>query len=74
MDSVYGPWTGPGWQPAAFERTAPRYLWTDAFGVANYLTQYRDTQQDRWGPTVRDCRRMLRLLLLQVSATSCGPG
>ncbi|WIA24086.1 hypothetical protein OEZ85_013693 [Tetradesmus obliquus] len=48
MDSVYGPWTGSGWRPAAFERTAPRYLWTDAFGVVNYLTLYKDTQEDMY--------------------------
>jgi hypothetical protein len=47
MDSVYGPYTGPGWQPAAVERTAPRYLWTDAFGVANYLTLYHGTKENR---------------------------
>eukprot|EP00878_Enallax_costatus_P018298 GHUV01019256.1.p1 GENE.GHUV01019256.1~~GHUV01019256.1.p1 ORF type:complete len:356 (+),score=110.57 GHUV01019256.1:134-1069(+) len=48
MDSVYGAYSGHGWQPAAFERTAPRYLWTDAFGVVNYLTLSKDTGQTRY--------------------------
>ena len=38
---VYGPYTAPThqrWQPGALSASSPRYLWTDAFGVCNYIS------------------------------------
>lgn len=40
LDDVYGPYTGPGWRPAAFSGRSRRYLWSDAFGVCNYISMH----------------------------------
>lgn len=45
-DGVYGAWS-PDWHPKPFERVAPRYLWTDAFGVCAYLSLFHATQEDK---------------------------
>jgi hypothetical protein len=55
LDEVYGPWT-TNWKPKPFERTAPRYLWTDAFGVCTYLTLYNSSRHD---PSATDDRPRL---------------
>ncbi|VDP11734.1 unnamed protein product [Soboliphyme baturini] len=46
MEKVYGPYTGDGWSPKPFAENKSRYLWTDAYGVANYLTLYCETKND----------------------------
>lgn len=38
MDRVYSPYTGPAWRPLAFQGRSRRYLWSDAFGVCNYIS------------------------------------
>lgn len=40
MDRVYSPYTGPAWKPLAFKGRSRRYLWSDAFGVCNYISLY----------------------------------
>lgn len=47
MDNVYGPYTSD-WQPVSFEEAKSRYLWTDAYGVCNYLTLYKETGQEEF--------------------------
>lgn len=42
MDHVYGPYIR-NWKPNPFDDTKSRYLWTDAYGVCNYLTLYKET-------------------------------
>uniref|UniRef100_A0A915DTX8 Uncharacterized protein n=1 Tax=Ditylenchus dipsaci TaxID=166011 RepID=A0A915DTX8_9BILA len=50
MDQVYGPYTKV-WQPRAFRQkssipqnpASSRYLWSDAYGVCNYLTLHQQT-------------------------------
>jgi hypothetical protein len=55
MDSIYGPFPpsdSPGlsdWRPpATAEGHKGRYLWTDGFAVANFLTLYQLTNDDRY--------------------------
>lgn len=45
MDRVYGAASKvvDAWRPKALKGGSPRYLWTDAFGVCNYLTLYKAT-------------------------------
>jgi hypothetical protein len=50
---VYGECTCPTeqWRPKAFPRSETsggRYLWSDAFGVCNYLTLSCETGEPRW--------------------------
>src|SRR5690348_2340429 len=41
MDEVYGPCEKKtSWKPKPYEDNKNRYLWTDAFGVCNYLTLF----------------------------------
>jgi len=42
MDKVYGTFRegDGGWRPKAYADNKSRYLWTDAFGVCNYITLY----------------------------------
>lgn len=47
MEKVYGPYNGD-WKPAPFEEGKSRYLWTDAYGVCNYLTLYKETGQNEF--------------------------
>jgi hypothetical protein len=61
MKQVYGPLpssssSGTPWRPP--EKSGGhrgRYLWTDAFGVVNFLTLYRETGEERY----LDCARSL---------------
>lgn len=49
MEKVYGAATAQtvdSWHPKAFEEGKSRYLWTDAFGVCNYLTLYKETSDE----------------------------
>ncbi|GAB9467018.1 hypothetical protein Gpo141_00004378 [Globisporangium polare] len=46
MDRVYSPYTGPAWRPRAFQGRSRRYLWSDAYGVCNYLSLYDTATED----------------------------
>eukprot|EP01083_Nonionella_stella_P010063 28778_1 len=48
MDIVYGKYTNKQWKPKGFKKGQPRYLWTDAFGVINYLTLYVSTDNEQY--------------------------
>jgi len=44
LDSVYGPFIkGQSWKPKSYADNKSRYLWTDAFGVVNYLSLFKQT-------------------------------
>eukprot|EP00899_Mesostigma_viride_P014897 jgi/Mesvir1/23408/Mv21100-RA.1 len=45
LDNVYGPYTGPDWRPRPFKKGVRngRYLWSDAFGVVNFLSLHYAT-------------------------------
>ncbi|KAF1325804.1 hypothetical protein FI667_g8845, partial [Globisporangium splendens] len=40
LNRVYSPYTGPSWKPLPFAGRSARYLWSDAFGVCNYISLY----------------------------------
>jgi len=42
MNEVYGKYEGPTWRPKPYRDG--RYLWTDAYGVCNYITLYYETK------------------------------
>uniref|UniRef100_A0A914YXZ2 Alpha-1,2-Mannosidase n=1 Tax=Panagrolaimus superbus TaxID=310955 RepID=A0A914YXZ2_9BILA len=48
MDHVYGKYSSSSWRPKAFKKSHPRYLWTDAFGVCNYLTLFQKTKNENF--------------------------
>jgi len=48
MEEVYGKYTGIGWTPKAYKDNKSRYLWTDAFGVCNYITLYYETGESKY--------------------------
>ena len=43
-NEVYGEYENKTWSPKAFKDSKKRYLWTDAFGVVNYLSLYEMTK------------------------------
>ena len=43
MDRIYGKYTNNNWIPKGYKKNHPRYLWTDAFGVVNYISLYKLT-------------------------------
>ncbi|KAK9828757.1 hypothetical protein WJX72_001940 [[Myrmecia] bisecta] len=43
MEQVYGAYTGAGWHPKPYQEGKGRYLWTDAFGVCNFITLANQT-------------------------------
>ena len=47
MDHVYGKYQD-NWRPKPYKRKQPRYLWSDAFGVVNYLTLYVHTDNEQY--------------------------
>ncbi|KAH3757078.1 l-ascorbic acid binding [Pelomyxa schiedti] len=47
QDVVYGPYT-QNWRPLPFKSESPRYLWTDAFGVRNYLSLWNATKEGKF--------------------------
>lgn len=60
MEQVYGPFgtsndnlhTISNWQPPALSPKSSRYLWTDAFGVLNFITMSKlstsDSEAEVW--------------------------
>jgi hypothetical protein len=42
-EEVYGRIEGPHWVPKPYADNKSRYLWTDAFGVCNFITLYYET-------------------------------
>jgi hypothetical protein len=49
MDEVYGKYEeGKPWRPKPYQEGKGRYLWTDAFGVCNFLTLYYETGEKRY--------------------------
>lgn len=48
MDMVYGTCDGPSWFPAPYAEGKGRYLWTDAFGVCNYITLWKQTGNEKY--------------------------
>ena len=54
MDAVYGPCDDvTSWRPRPYADNKRRYLWTDAFGVCNYLNLYYKTGEQ---PFLRQVR------------------
>lgn len=48
-DHVYGPYVaGKDWRPRPYLDNKGRYLWTDAFGVVNYLTLACETGEQHY--------------------------
>jgi hypothetical protein len=46
MDEVYGKCSNPqAWRPKKYADNKGRYLWTDAFGVCNYITLFCETKE-----------------------------
>jgi hypothetical protein len=57
-DAVYGPWDpvqSGAWRPRAYADNKSRYLWTDAFGVCNFVTLACETGQLHYLDQVSDC-------------------
>ena len=54
MDAVYGPLdparhtVAGSWQPRPLKENSSRYLWTDAFGVVNYITLACETGKEHY--------------------------
>ncbi len=48
MDRVYGRYTGPEWPPKRYAEGKGRYLWTDAFGVVNFISLWKATEEDTY--------------------------
>jgi len=48
MNEVYGSYTGPNWKPKPYKEGKGRYLWTDAFGVCNFLTLFYETKDSKY--------------------------
>ena len=48
MSHVYGFHASSTWQPAPLADNKSRYLWTDAFGVVNYISLYKQTNEKRY--------------------------
>ncbi|OQV17347.1 hypothetical protein BV898_08596 [Hypsibius exemplaris] len=48
MTEVYGAYTDKDWQPKPFSHSESRYLWTDAYGVCNYLTLFKETGEAQY--------------------------
>eukprot|EP00026_Physarum_polycephalum_P010131 Phypoly_transcript_10282.p1 GENE.Phypoly_transcript_10282~~Phypoly_transcript_10282.p1 ORF type:complete len:345 (+),score=44.84 Phypoly_transcript_10282:199-1233(+) len=49
MDEVYGKCLDPrNWVPKKYKDTKSRYLWTDAFGVCNYITLFCETKDQTY--------------------------
>jgi len=47
MDDVYGPFQD-NWKPKPYAENKGRYLWTDAFGVCNYITLFCETGEQKY--------------------------
>jgi len=49
MDEVYGPYVvDKSWIPKPYKEGKGRYLWTDSFGVCNFVTLYYETGEKRY--------------------------
>jgi len=48
IDNVYGKYETSGWKPKAYTDNKSRYLWTDAYGVCNYITLYNETKDTQY--------------------------
>lgn len=46
---VYSPYDpGRPWRPQPYAEGKGRYLWTDAFGVINFITLHKETGESRY--------------------------
>ena len=48
MDEVYGKYTGSLWKPNPYKEGKGRYLWTDSFGLCNFITLYLETKNSKY--------------------------
>ena len=49
VDTVYGAFSkGSTWIPKPYADNKSRYLWTDAFGVCNFLTLFHETKDPQY--------------------------
>jgi len=49
MNDVYGSFTNKAtWKPQPYAEYKGRYLWTDSFGVCNYITLYCETGEEKY--------------------------
>ena len=48
MERVFSRYTGPEWRPKQYTEGKGRYLWTDAFGVVNFISLWKATEDDTY--------------------------
>lgn len=48
MEKVYGVSSAQHWLPKPFKENKSRYLWTDAYGVVNFLNLYCETKEEQY--------------------------
>ena len=52
MNTIYGEYPdkigNKKWKPKPYAEGKGRYLWTDAFGVCNYITLYKETKNQKY--------------------------
>jgi len=48
MTEVYGIYRQQGWKPKPYTDTKGRYLWTDAYGVCNFITLFHETGEQQY--------------------------
>lgn len=50
MEQVYGTYTkgDKTWKPKKYKEGKGRYLWTDAFGVCNFITLFYETKDAKY--------------------------
>jgi hypothetical protein len=48
VETVYGTYVKGNWVPKPYADNKSRYLWTDAYGVCNFLTLYRETNDMKY--------------------------
>lgn len=68
---IYGPYTSSQWIPKAYADNKGRYLWTDAFGVCNYITFFR-LVNDQLKPCKEQYKSVLQKVYPFVSACLSG--
>lgn len=48
MSKIYGKYSGKSYVPKSYKEGKGRYLWTDAYGVCNFITLFHETKEEQY--------------------------